>query len=53
VTSRDAVRAIWEAALAAGDAAPLVRAHLRLDRGPARVFLLGAGKASGAMAAAA
>jgi glycerate 2-kinase len=53
VTSRDAVRAIWEAALAAGDAAPLVRPHLRLDRGPARVFLLGAGKASGAMAAAA
>ena len=53
MTSRDAVRAIWEAALAAGDVAPLVRAHLRLDRGPARVFLLGAGKASGAMAAAA
>jgi glycerate 2-kinase len=53
VTPRDVVRAIWEAALAAGDVAPLVRAHLRLDRGPARVFLLGAGKASGAMAAAA
>jgi len=53
VTSRDAVRAIWEAALAAGDVAPLVRAALRLDRRPARVFLLGAGKASGAMAAAA
>src|SRR5262249_17042872 len=52
-TSRDAVRAIWEAALAAGDVAPLVRACLRLDRRPARVFLLGAGKASGAMAAAA
>jgi len=53
VTSRDAVRAIWEAALAAGDVAPLVRAHLRLERDAARVFLLGAGKASGAMAAAA
>jgi len=53
VTSRDAVRAIWDAALAAGDVAPLVRTHLRLDRGRARVFLLGAGKASGAMAAAA
>jgi glycerate 2-kinase len=53
VTSRDAVRAIWEAALAAGDVAPLVRAHLRVDRRYARVFLLGAGKASGAMAAAA
>jgi len=53
VTSRDAVRAIWEAALAAGDVAPLVRARLRVDRRYARVFLLGAGKASGAMAAAA
>src|SRR5206468_1634236 len=53
VTSRDAVRAIWEAALAAGDVAPLVRAHLRLERDPARVLLLGAGKASGAMATAA
>ena len=53
MTSRDAVRAIWDAALAAGDVAPLVRTHLRLDRGRARVFLLGAGKASGAMAAAA
>jgi hydroxypyruvate reductase len=53
VTARDAARAIWEAALAAGDVAPLVRAHLRLDPRHARVFLLGAGKASGAMAAAA
>ena len=53
MTSRDAVRAIWEAALAAGDVAPLVRARLRVDRRYARVFLLGAGKASGAMAAAA
>jgi glycerate 2-kinase len=53
VTPRDAVRAIWEAALAAGDVAPLVRRHLLIDSRYARVFLLGAGKASGAMAAAA
>ena len=53
MTARDAARAIWDAALAAGDVAPLVRAHLRLDRQYSRVFLLGAGKASGAMAAAA
>jgi len=53
VTSRDAVRAIWEAALAAGDVTPLVRRHLHLDRRHTRIFLLGAGKASGAMAAAA
>ncbi len=53
MTPRDAIRAIWDAALAAGDVTPLVRAHLRLDRPYARVFLLGAGKASGAMAAAA
>jgi glycerate 2-kinase len=53
VTPRDAVRAIWEAALAAGDVAPLVRHHLQIDPRYARVFLLGAGKASGAMAAAA
>ena len=53
MTPRDAVRAIWEAALAAGDVAPLVRRQLQIDRRYARVFLLGAGKASGAMAAAA
>ena len=53
MTPRDAVQAIWEAALAAGDVAPLVRRHLHLDRRYRRVFLLGAGKASGAMAAAA
>jgi glycerate 2-kinase len=53
VTPRDAVRTIWDSALAAGDVAPLVRAHLRLDCRYTRVFLLGAGKASGAMAAAA
>ena len=53
MTPRDALRAIWDAALAAGDVTPLVRSHLGLDRRHARVFLLGAGKASGAMAAAA
>ena len=54
-------RAIWRAALAAGDVAPLLRRHLRLDgaraRAPAlatststrvrRVLVLGAGKAGG------
>jgi glycerate 2-kinase len=53
VTPRVAVRAIWDAALAAGDVTPLVRSHLRLEPRHTRVFLLGAGKASGAMAAAA
>ncbi len=53
MTPRDALRAIWDAALAAGDVTPLVRSHLRVDRRRARVFLLGAGKASAAMAAAA
>jgi len=53
VTPREAIRAIWDAALAAGDVTPLVRRHLHVDRRYARVFLLGAGKASGAMAAAA
>ena len=48
MTPRDAVRAIWEAALAAGDVAPLVRAHLPLAHGGARVILLGAGKADAA-----
>ncbi len=53
MTARDALRAIWDAALAAGDVTPLVRSHLRVDRRHTRVFLLGAGKASAAMAAAA
>ena len=53
MTPREAIRAIWDAALAAGDVTPLVRRHLHVDRRYARVFLLGAGKASGAMAAAA
>jgi hydroxypyruvate reductase len=50
---REAARAIWQAALAAGDVAPLVRAHLRVDPRHRRVFVLGCGKASGAMARAA
>jgi glycerate 2-kinase len=61
--ARAAATAIWRAALAAGDVAPLLRRHLRLD-GPtlsagslrldldrvARVLVLGAGKAGSAMA---
>jgi glycerate 2-kinase len=56
VTPREAARAILESALAAGDVAPLVRRHLqslesRLGRAYVRV--LGCGKASAVMAAAA
>ncbi|MGH7355295.1 MAG: glycerate kinase type-2 family protein, partial [Candidatus Rokuibacteriota bacterium] len=63
--ARDAALAIWRAALAAAEAAPLVKRALRLDAeilragtlafplAPgARVFVLGCGKAGGAMAAA-
>jgi len=54
VTPREAARAIWHAALAAGDPATLVRAHLRHpDPGWKRVLVLGCGKAAGAMARAA
>jgi len=53
VTPREAARAVLEAALAAGDVAPLVRRQLRLDSRHGRIFVLGCGKASGAMAAAA
>jgi len=53
VSAREHARAIWRAALAAGAAAPLVRAHLQLDPRRARVVVLGCGKASGAMARAA
>lgn len=53
MTARDHARSIWQAALAAGDVAPLVRAHLRVDPHPRRVLVLGCGKASGAMASAA
>src|SRR5207244_12527740 len=50
---REHARAIWQAALAAGDVTPLVRAHLHVEPGHARVVVLGCGKASGAMARAA
>jgi hydroxypyruvate reductase len=53
VTPRDAARAIFDAALAAGDVTPLVRRHLALDARHRRVLILGCGKASAAMAAAA
>jgi len=53
VTAREAAGAIWQSALAAGDVVPLVRRHLRIDPRHARVLVLGCGKASGAMAAAA
>jgi len=55
VTLREAARAVFDAALAAGDVSPLVRhalADVRLA-GSGRVRVVGAGKASGAMAAAA
>ena len=60
---REAAAAIWRAALAAGDVAPLLHRHLRLDgralsAGPlqldldrvGRVLVLGAGKAGASMA---
>jgi glycerate 2-kinase len=62
---REAAAAIWRAALAAGDVAPLLRRHVRLTdsrltAGPlaldldrvGRVLVLGAGKAGAAMAVA-
>ena len=55
MTLREAARAIFDAALGAGDVTPLVRRALA-DVRPAkagRVRVVGAGKASGAMAAAA
>ncbi len=65
MTPREAALAIWRAALAAGDVAPLVRRALRVDgsvlvAGGARfdldrmgrILVLGCGKASGAMARA-
>jgi glycerate 2-kinase len=54
VTPRGAARDIFDAALAAGDARPLVhRALTGLDlRSRGRLIVVGAGKASGAMAAA-
>ena len=55
MTPRDAARAVFDAALRAGDVGPLVhRALQALDLPPrGRVLVVGAGKASGAMAAAA
>jgi hydroxypyruvate reductase len=55
VTPREAARSIWEAALAAADVRPLVRAAVRdlaLGAAGGRVLVVGGGKASGAMAAA-
>ncbi|HEV8641497.1 MAG TPA: glycerate kinase [Methylomirabilota bacterium] len=65
MTAREAARAIFEAALAAGDAEPLIGRALRVDgpklvAGPRavdlgrlrRLLVLGCGKASGAMARA-
>jgi hydroxypyruvate reductase len=65
VSAREDALAIWAKALAAGDVAPLVRAHLRLEGSrltagalavdldrTRRVIVLGCGKASGAMAVA-
>ena len=51
--ARDDARAIWRAALGAGDPGPLVRAHLGAVPATGRVLVLGCGKASGAMAGAA
>lgn len=55
MTPRDAARAVFDAALRAGDVGPLVHRALEgLDQSPrGRVLVVGAGKASGAMAAAA
>ncbi len=54
MTLRQSVRAIFEAALAAGDVCPLVLRALAAVRPPerGRLIVVGAGKASGAMAAA-
>jgi glycerate 2-kinase len=53
VTARDSARAIFDAALAAGDVTPLVRRHLALESRHRRVLVFGCGKASAAMVAAA
>jgi hydroxypyruvate reductase len=54
VTPREAARAIWQAALAAGDVRPLVHRALRQIDLPraGRILVVGCGKASAAMAAA-
>ena len=48
----DDARAIWQAALAAGNVGPLVSSHLGVGPAHKRVLVLGCGKASGAMARA-
>jgi len=55
LTLRESARSIFDAALAAGDVRPLATRALREMPGPParRVLVVGAGKASGAMAAAA
>jgi len=55
VTLREVARAVFDAALASGDVSPLVRRALAGVRPPGagRVRVVGAGKASGTMAAAA
>jgi len=55
LTLRESARTIFDAALAAGDVRPLTSRALREIREPprGRVLVVGAGKASGAMAAAA
>jgi glycerate 2-kinase len=55
VTLRESARAVFDAALRAGDVRPLVQRSLAGLRLPSRgrVLVVGAGKASGAMAAAA
>src|SRR5436190_10107863 len=65
-SAREAAAAIWRAALAAGDVAPLVARHLRINGSALtaadltldlnrlqRILVLGAGKAAAAMARAA
>ncbi|HSE03576.1 MAG TPA: DUF4147 domain-containing protein, partial [Methylomirabilota bacterium] len=53
MTLREAVRDVFDAALRAADVHPLVRRALGAVRPARRVLVVGAGKASGAMAAAA
>ena len=54
MTLRESIRSIFDAALAAGDVRPLVARGLAgiAKPGSGRVLVVGAGKASGAMAAA-
>ena len=53
MTLRESARAVFDAAMGAGDVGPLVRRALADVQPPqGRVIVVGAGKASGAMAAA-